>query len=335
MLAPFDPQELARLREAHEVTYESWIELRRMLSPDDLGARLAVDGFEAVVVEAEFVTRDVLDSAPGLRVVASARGKPVNVDLDAATEHGVVVLQTPGRNAESVADLVVAMILDRLRHLSAAAEAVRRGEWSFGLDDEAMVPYIRFRGVELGGRTLALLGFGAVGRAVARRALGFGMVVRAYDPYAADADFAALGVARVPTLDSLLDGADVLSVHVERTPETVGMIGAEQLARLPRGAVVVNTARPQVVDQEALLAALRSGHLGGVALDVFAPEPIPPSHALLAEPGALILPHIGGATEDAVRHHSRMIREDMERIARGERPLRCANPAVLDTPAAR
>src|SRR5581483_5588554 len=144
-----------------------------------------------------------------------------------------------------------------------------------------------------------------------------------------------LGVARVPTLDSLLDGADVLSVHVERTPETVGMLGLEQLSLLPRGAVVVNTARPQVVDQEALLALLRSGHLGGVALDVFAPEPIPPSHALLAEPGALILPHIGGATEDAVRHHSRMIREDMERIARGERPLRCANPAVLDTPAAR
>lgn len=330
VLAPFDAAELARLGEAHEVVYESWIELKRMLSPDDLAARLSADGFEAVVVEAEFVTRDVLDGAPGLRVVASARGKPVNVDLDAATEHGVVVLQTPGRNAESVADLCLAMILDRLRHVSAAAEAVRRGEWSFGLDDEAMVPYIRFRGAELGGRVLALLGFGAVARAVARRAAAFGMAVRALDPYVDAAVFAEHGVARAGSLDELLRGADVLSVHVERTAETVGMIGAAQLETLPRGAVVVNTARPQVVDQDALGAALRSGHLGGVALDVFAPEPIPPSHPLLGEPGALILPHIGGATDDAVRHHSRMIREDMERIARGERPLRCANPSVLD-----
>lgn len=330
VLAPFDPAELALLGETHEVVYESWIELKRMLSPDDLAARLAADGFGAVVVEAEFVTRDVLEAAPGLRVVASARGKPVNVDLEAASERGVVVLQTPGRNAESVADLCLAMILDRLRHVSAAAEAVRRGEWSFGLDDEAMVPYIRFRGVELGGRTLALLGFGAVARAVAGRALAFGMRVRAYDPYVDAAALADHGVARAEGLEDLLRGADVLSVHVERTPETVGMIGAEQLALLARGAVVVNTARPQVVDQDALVAALRSGRLGGVALDVFAPEPVPPTHPLLAEPGALILPHIGGATGDVVRHHSVMIREDLERLARGERPLRCANPSVLD-----
>jgi phosphoglycerate dehydrogenase-like enzyme len=207
---------------------------------------------------------------------------------------------------------------------------VRRGEWSFGLDDEAMVPYIRFRGVELGGRVLALLGLGAVARAVARRALAFGMVVRAYDPYVDDAALAACGVERAASLEELLRGADVLSVHVERTAETVGMLGAAQLGLLPPGAVVVNTARAQVVDQDALVALLESGHLGGVALDVFAPEPVPPSHPLLAHPRALILPHIGGATDDVVRHHSRMIREDMERLARGERPQHCANPDVLD-----
>jgi D-3-phosphoglycerate dehydrogenase len=330
VLAPFDPAELERLRVGHEVVYESWIEQRRMLSPDDLAARLAGEGFEAVVVEAEFVTRDVLEGAPGLRVVASARGKPVNVDVSAATERGVVVLQTPGRNAESVADLCLAMILDRLRHVSAAAAAVQRGEWTFGLDDRGMVPYIRFRGVELGGRTLALLGFGAVARAVARRARAFGMAVRALDPYCDAAVFADQGVARVESLGALLRDADVLSVHVEQTPETTGMLGEAQLRMLPRGAVVVNTARPRVVDQDALVALLRSGHLGGVALDVFQPEPVPTAHPILQEPGALVLPHIGGATGDVVRHHSRMIREDMERLARGERPLRCANPAVLD-----
>ena len=334
VLAPFDPAELERLRSVAEVVYESWIEQRRMLSPDDLAERLVGDGFDAVVVEAEFVTRDVLEAAPGLRVVASARGRAVNVDLEAATERGVVVLQTPGRNAESVADLCLAMILDRLRHVSDAAAATRRGEWSFGLDDDAqgspMVPYIRFRGVELGGHVLALLGFGAVARAVARRALAFGMIVRAYDPYCDPSVLAEHGVVRAASLDELLRGADVLSVHVEQTPETLGMLGQAELEKLPRGAVVVNTARARVVDQDALVTLLRSGHLGGVALDVFAPEPVPPSHPLLQEPGALLLPHIGGATDDAVRHHSRMIREDFERLARSERPLRCANPAVLD-----
>jgi D-3-phosphoglycerate dehydrogenase len=330
VLAPFDPAELERLRSVADVVYESWIEQRRMLSTDDLAERLVGDGFDAVVLEAEFVTRDVLEAVPGLRVVATARGKPVNVDLEAATERGVVVLQTPGRNAESVADLCLAMILDRVRHVSEAAAAVKRGEWSFGLDDDAMVPYIRFRGVELGGRVLALLGFGAVAREVARRALAFGMVVRAHDPYCDPSVLAEHGVMRAASLEELLRGAHVLSVHVEQTPETTGMLGLAQLSLLPRGAVVVNTARARVVDQDALVTLLRSGHLGGVALDVFQPEPVPPSHPLLREPGALLLPHIGGATEDAVRHHSRMIREDIERVVRGERPLRCANPAVLD-----
>jgi phosphoglycerate dehydrogenase-like enzyme len=326
ILAPFDPVEVERLGAVAEVPYESWIEQRRMLSPDDLAARLNRDGFDAVVVEAEFVTRDVIEAVPGLRVIASARGKPVNVDLAAATEHGRVVLQTPGRNAESVADLVMAMILDRVRHVGAAAEAVKRGEWSFGLDEDALVPYIRFRGVELGGRTLGLLGFGAVARAVARRAAGFGMRAMAFDPYAEVGD----GVVRAASLEELLRGSDVLSVHVEQTPETLGLLNAERLRLLPRGAVFVNTARARVADQDALVAMLRDGHLAAVALDVFSPEPVPPSHPILQEPNALVLPHIGGATVDAVRHHSVMIREDLERIVRGERPLRCANPDVLD-----
>lgn len=335
VLAPFDPAELERLRAVAEVTYESWIEQRRMLGPDDLAARLAAGGFDAAVVEAEFVTRDVITAVPGLRVVASARGKPVNVDLDAATEHGVVVLQTPGRNAESVADLCLAMILDRVRHVSAAAEAVRRGEWSFGLDAEALVPYIRFRGSELGGRTLGLLGFGAVARAVARRARAFSMAVVAHDPYRDDADFAAHGVQRMAALDDLLRASEILSIHLEQTPETVGLLSAARLRLLPRGAILVNTARARVLDQDALVEMLRDGHLAAVALDVFSPEPVPPAHPILQQPNALVLPHIGGATVDAVRHHSVMIREDLERLARGERPLRCANPAVLDALALR
>jgi len=301
-----------------------------------------------IIVQSELVANErqpPLSADPRVAAVLQSPLEPVSQDSDG---HSVVMLhrtrtsrllmgagmghllETPGRNAESVADLCMAMILDRLRHVSAAADAVRRGEWSFGLDEDALVPYIRFRGVELGGRTLALLGFGAVARALARRALAFGMRVVAYDPYCADEVFAEAGVARAGSLDDLLRSADVLSVHVEKTAETVGMLSAETLRLLPRGAVFVNTARAQVADQDALVAMLRDGHLAAVALDVFSPEPVPQAHPVLGEPGALVLPHIGGATVDAVRRHSAMIREDFERLARGERPLRCANPAVLD-----
>jgi phosphoglycerate dehydrogenase-like enzyme len=329
ILAPFDAAELERLRAVAEVVHESWVDERRMHSPDELAERVVAGGFDAVVVEAEFVTRDVLEAAPGLRVVASARGKPVNVDLAAATELGRVVLGTPGRNADSVADLCMGMLLDRVRHISAAARLVRDGGWAVGLDDDSLVPYIRFRGMELAGRRLGLLGFGAVARALARRARAFGMEVQAHDPFVDAAVMEAHGVVPLE-LDALLATSEVLSVHVERTPQTVGMLSAERLRALPRGAVLINTARAQVVDQDAIVALVAEGHLAAAALDVVAPEPLPAAHPLLGDDRILVLPHIGGATHDVVRRHSEMIREDLELLIRGERPLRCANPEVLD-----
>jgi phosphoglycerate dehydrogenase-like enzyme len=329
ILAPFDVAELERLRAVAEVVHESWVDERRMHSPDELAERVVAGGFDAVVVEAEFVTRDVLEAAPALRVVASARGKPVNVDLAAATELGRVVLGTPGRNADSVADLCMGMLLDRVRHISAAARLVRDGGWVIGLDDDSLVPYIRFRGVELAGRRLGLLGFGAVARALARRARAFGMEVQAHDPFVDAAVVHEYGVAPVE-LDALLATSEVLSVHVERTPKTVGMLSAERLRALPRGAILINTARAQVVDQDAIVTLVAEGHLAAAALDVVAPEPLPVGHPLLGDDRILVLPHIGGATHDVVRRHSQMIREDLELLIRGERPLRCANPEVLD-----
>jgi D-3-phosphoglycerate dehydrogenase / 2-oxoglutarate reductase len=329
ILAPFDAAELERLRGVAGAVHESWVDERRMLSPDELAERVVAGGFDAVVVEAEFVTRDVLEAAPGLRVVASARGKPVNVDLAAATELRRVVLGTPGRNAESVADLCIGMLLDRVRHISAAARLVRDGGWVVGLEDDSLVPYIRFRGVELASLRLGLVGFGAVARALARRALAFGMAVSAHDPYVDASVLEGHGVTP-RSLDMLLATSDVLSVHVERTPETAGMLGDERLRTLPRGAILLNTARPQVVDQDAIVALVAEGHLAAAGLDVVAPEPLPAGHPLLHDDRILVLPHIGGATHDVVRRHSQMVREDLERLLRGERPLRCANPEVLD-----
>jgi D-3-phosphoglycerate dehydrogenase / 2-oxoglutarate reductase len=329
VLAPFDAAELERLRSLGEVTYESWMEHRHLHSPDELAARLNADGYDVVVVEAEFVTRDVMETAQQLRVIATARGKPVQIDLTAATELGRVVLQTPGRNADSVADLTMGMIIDRVRHIVQAANAVVEGQWVFGLEDDDLVPYVRFRGHDLAGRLLGLIGFGAVAREVSRRALAFKMRVLAYDPYLGDADFVEAGVERAE-LDDLMRTCDIVSLHVELNPSTEGLLSADKLKLMKRGAIFVNTARAKVTDQDALTELTLSGHLGGVALDVFHPEPAPADHPLLRCERALILPHIGGATDDVVRNHSVMIREDLERLSRGERPLRCANPEVLE-----
>ncbi|HEV3123639.1 MAG TPA: NAD(P)-dependent oxidoreductase [Candidatus Dormibacteraeota bacterium] len=328
VLAPFDDGEVAKLRELGDVTYESWIEHKRLTGPDDLADRLNREGFDVVVVEAEFVTGDVLRAVPGLRVIGSTRGKPVNVDIATATELGKVVLQTPGRNADAVADLCLAMILDRVRHVSEADRAVRQGGWEFSLD-KAVAPYLRFRGYDLRGRLLGLIGLGAVGQAVAARAQAFGMRVQAYDPYLPAEEFAASRVESVE-LDDLMRTSDVVSLHVELNPNTIDLLDDRRLRLMKPGSIFVNTARAKVTDQDTLTELALSGHLGGLALDVFDPEPIPSSHPLLGCERALILPHIGGATDDVVRNHSRMIREDLERIARGERPQRCANPEVLE-----
>lgn len=332
VLAPFDTDELERLRALGVVGYESWIESRHIASPAEIAERSVAEGFDVVVVEASSVTREAIESAPGLRIIASARGKPVQIDVTAATEHGRIVLQTPGRNAISVADLCLGMILDRVRHISRAARAVSAGEWNYKVKDQSQFPYLRFRGYELSGRVLGLIGLGAVGREVARRAQAFGMRVVAYDPYLPPAAFAACGVDAVE-LDELLAGSDIVSIHVELNDSTIGLLDARRLGLMRPGAILVNSARAQVTDLDALTELTLSGHLGGVALDVFHPEPIPDGHPLLTCERALLLPHIGGATDDVVRHHSEMIREDLERIAAGERPLRCANPEVLDAAA--
>jgi D-3-phosphoglycerate dehydrogenase len=331
VLAPFDAGELDRLRALGPVTYESWIDTHHFTSPDEIVERVNIEGYDVIVVEAESVTREVFEKAPGLRIVANTRGKPVQIDAVAATEHGCVVLQTPGRNADAVADLCIGMIIDRARHVSRAARAVVDGEWRYDLGEGAKPPpYLRFRGYELGGRLLGLIGLGAVGREVAARARGFKMRVAAYDPFLPEAEFARHGVERME-LDDLLRSSDIVSIHVELSESTSGLLDARRLRLMKRGALLVNTARAKVADIDAITELVIDGHLGAVALDVFEPEPIPAGHPLLACEQALILPHIGGATEDVVRHHSEMIRDDLERLARGEPPLRCANPEVLDT----
>ncbi len=303
----------------YEVARDGWGVTRQVLDRGALVAAAA--GARLLVVEIETVDAAVLDALPGLAVVATARGAPTNVDLAAATDRGIPVLHTPARNAASVADFTIGLILAQCRSLARGQDHLRRVGWH--VDGE--LPYLHFRGPELAGRTLGLVGYGAVGREVARRAAGgFAMRVLAFDPYVADP---GPPVQAVP-LERLLAESDVVSLHCPLTSETTGLIGPAELARMPAHAVLVNTARAGVVDEAALVAALERGTLAGAALDVYWSEPLPRDHPLLGFDNVTLTPHLAGAADDVVVHHSAMIVDDVEHLLAGRRPRHLANPSV-------
>jgi phosphoglycerate dehydrogenase-like enzyme len=267
-----------------------------------------------LIVEVETVDDAALDALPDVEVVCAAGGVPSNVDVEACTRRRIPVLYAPARNADSVADFVIGLILACCRGISAAERHLRRDGWLVG--DRA--PYLHFRGPELARLTLGLIGYGAVGQRVAARATnGFGMRVIHHDPYQP-------GSVDLPTL---LRTADVVSLHCTRSARTRGLIDAAALASMKPTAYLVNTAGGGMVDEAALLAALESGALAGAALDVFEAEPLPAGSPLLRADRLVLTPHLAGAAEDVVTHHTEMICDDLALLADGQDPLNCANHA--------
>ena len=318
VLAPFSDDGLARLAALGRVVHEPWTETRTLWDPEELGTRLTQEGFDALAVEADFLFEELFDAAPRLRIAAICRGDMHHADLDAATERGIAIVRTPARNAQAVAEFAVAQMLALARHTSAGERYVREGQW-----EDPTEPYVRFRGRELAGATLGIVGFGAIGRAVARIAAGFGMRILAYDPYVSEAEG-----AEMTSLEALLAASDFVSMHVPDTPETMGMLDEARIAAMKPGAYFVNVTNSSVADRAALAAALAEGRLAGAALDVHEAHPIPPDSPFIGLPNVLLTPHIGGATQETIERHSAMVAEDFERFARGEQPLRLVNPDV-------
>lgn len=318
ILAPFSEDALARLREHGEVVYEPWLVTGELADPEALGARLATEGFDVLVLEADFVFEETLDAAPGLRFIGVCRGEiGPHVDCAAAARRGVVVVNTPGRNAVAVAELTVGLILALARRIPAAHAMIRAGQWKSAVDN-----LTGWQGVELQGKTAGLIGYGAVGRQVARRLAAFDMRLLAYDPFVAKPDSQGFpGEPRFVSLDDLLAASDFVSLHCPLNQHTRGLLDARALALMKPTACLINTARAAIVDEPALLDALRTGRIAGAGLDVHLVEPLPPGSPWLALENVVLTPHIGGATADVARHHSEMILTDVQRWLRGERPV--------------
>jgi D-3-phosphoglycerate dehydrogenase / 2-oxoglutarate reductase len=314
--APLRGPGFAKLRELADVVYDPWIEQTplRIYSAEQLADRISAEGADVVVVESDSVGGPVFEQ--GLRAIASTRGDPNNVDIAGATAAGVPVLNTPGRNADAVAEMTVALLLAATRQLLPADSDVRSGN----IFRDGSIPYQRFRGWEIAGRTAGLVGLGAVGRATRWRLSGLGLRVIAHDPYHDEARHG---------LDELLDEADVVSLHAPVTDATLGMIGAPQFAAMRDGVVFLNTARAQLHDTDALVDALRGGKVAAAGLDHFVGEWLATDHPLVGMPNVVLTPHIGGATWNTEARQAQMVADDLEALLAGRTPAHIVNPEVL------
>jgi D-3-phosphoglycerate dehydrogenase / 2-oxoglutarate reductase len=244
----------------------------------------------ALVVRSETkITRKVIEAAKQLRVVGRAGVGVDNVDVETATQHGIVVMNTPGGNTVTTAELSFALLLALARKVPQAYTSMTAGKWDRKL----------FQGLELAGKTLGVLGMGRIGTEVAKRAVAFGMRVIAYDPYLTEDRARAIGAEFADSVDELYRVADFITVHMPVTPETKHMLNAAAFARMKPGVRLVNCARGEIIVEADLIAALESGKVAGAALDVYAVEPLPADHPYRRQPNLILTPHLGASTGEA------------------------------------
>lgn len=325
--ADFSKEGIVLLEKHGEVVYEPWSETGELIMAEELAEKVSELQVDVLVIEVDLVHEEVF-AARKLKVVGCCRADPINVDVETATDEGVPVVFAPGRNARSVADLTLAFMLGLARGVVRMHNRLTSGRFDPNDIQSLIAELGAARGFELASATIGLLGFGAVGREVAKRLAGFGSRVIACDPHVSDAVFEELGVKRVD-LDALFSRSDVLSLHAVVTKDTKRIVNAERIAQMKDGALIINTARHQLVDGDALIEALKSGKLGGAGIDVFQIDPPTKDDPFLFLDNVICTPHIGGATRDVIWHQTRMVGGDIDRILRGIPPKHCANPEVL------
>jgi D-3-phosphoglycerate dehydrogenase len=277
------PEGLARLQEQPDLE----VVARPGLPPAEL--KQAIKGFHGLIIRSGTkVTADLIAAADELRVIGRAGIGVDNVDVDAATKKGIVVMNTPGGSNVTTAEHAIAMLLALARSIPQAAAGVRAGRWERS----------KWMGAELCNKVLGVVGLGNIGSIVAERGIGLRMKVIAFDPFITPEAAARLRVELV-TLPELFARADFITLHTPLTPETRGMINRDNIARMKRGVRIVNCARGGIVDEEALAAAIREGHVAGAALDVLSQEPPPPDHPLVQLEQVICTPHLGASTGEA------------------------------------
>ena len=303
-----------------------------VIPKDEIRKRVEAVNPEILVVDATPIDEEVLGNADKLRFIHCTRGNPVNIDLDYCKKRGILVGRSPGRNANAVAEFTFGLMINITRRINIANRTLARGgylvsgAWQEKRDvpvedviwnssEFSNMPYQEFRSPELAGKTLGLVGFGAIGRMIAKKAKVFDMDIVAYDPYVKDS---GVDFVKMVSLDELASCSDIVSLHAKETPETVNMANKEFLSKMKMGSYLVNTSRGKLVDRFALIDAVEGRRLAGVALDVFDYEPLCKDDPLLNYDQILVTPHIGGASSDVIMHHSKASLDNILAYVNGE-----------------
>ena len=274
-----------------------------VMSPEEMLQRAQY--CQILIVEIEELNSEILTQLKKLKFIGVSRGTPVNVDLDFCSQNGITVVHTPGRNADSVADYCLGMMLDLTRMLSASSRHLIAHGWMF----DGKLPYLEFRGRQIGSLTVGLFGYGQIGERVAKRLkLGFGSKVIFYDPFVASSDYAE----KVSSLEELFDQSDVISLHAPSVSGTRNSVTRELLQKLGPSGVLINSARASLVVEEDLFDSLSAGDIAGAALDVYWSEPIAESSRWLSLPNVICTPHIAGASLNVVSNHCEAILKGMD-----------------------
>jgi len=272
-----------------------------------------IDEVEILVVYEAPVTNKVIEAGKKLKLIVSARGGPVNIDIKTARNQGILVSNAPGHNAEAVADHAFALLLAEVKNIVTGDKAVRNGLWA-SLKDK-----LAFQSFEISGKTIGVVGFGNIGPLIAKRAKGFGMRILVYDPYVPEKKIQSCCGEKVD-FDTLLRESDLITIHVRLTPETFHLFGEKQFALMKPSAILVNVSRGPIIDEDALYESLKGRRIAGAGLDVFEEEPIAADHPLCTLENVILTPHIAYVGTDYHRG-SKMVAEEINLYLRGE-PLK-------------
>ncbi|ARV43961.1 hydroxyacid dehydrogenase [Bacillus subtilis] len=288
------------------VAYHTWKEQGRAYREDEIIQLLKETNAKGLITELDQVTDSVFASVPELSFVGVCRGMPSNVDVAAASKRGIPVFYTPGRNAQAVAEMFIGNVISFLRHTSTSNQWLKDGKW----DSDYLQAYVKFKGNELTGKTVGMVGFGAVGQRIAKLLTAFDCKIKYYDPYVQD-DHPQYEKVSLKTVFSV---SDIVSVHLPRTEETLGLIDRAYFDLMKESAIFVNTSRAVVVKRDDLLSVLKEHKIRGAILDVFYHEPPEESdYKLISLPNVLATPHLAGATFEVEDHHVTILNEALKK----------------------
>jgi D-3-phosphoglycerate dehydrogenase / 2-oxoglutarate reductase len=327
--APYNEPGLQELKQHFgEVIYRPWKVNNRAFNEAELNTLLYETEAEALITEHDHVTAGVFDANAHLQFIGVCRGTPSNVHLPTATRHGIPVFYTPARNAQAVAELFISNVILFNRRTIAAREWLLARKW----DEGAHTSYLEFKGSELAGKTVGMIGFGAIGQLIARMIEHYPCTIQYHDPFV---DPAAFPAYRSASLEEVFASSDIVSVHLPVTKDTTGLIDRGLLERMKSDALFVNTARAVVVNRQDLYAVLKEGRIRGAILDVFDHEPPDElDYRIIDLPNVLATPHIAGATFEVEDHHVRILNEVLlEWFVRNNKSIyRLANREILSAP---